>query len=161
MIKLKRFIITILAATFILSFAFISGACEDDYYFADGEYFYVSLSVYAGVALRSNALSQNIRYTLPKDGYILPARKIRIERRTTVLSLSESELEREEIPFSVRENGFIAGIGGLYDRAIGAQSGWIFFVNGAFATRGAGATVIRASDVIEWRYTARFGDDGL
>jgi len=161
MIKLKRFVLTILIATFILSFAFAVGACEDDDYFAEGEYFYVSLSVYAGVALRYNALPQYIRDSLPRDGFILPVRKIRIERRTTVLSLSESELEREEIPLSVREDGFIAGIGGLYDRAIGAQSGWIFFVNGAFATRGAGATVIRASDVIEWRYTARFGDDGL
>ena len=161
MIKLKRCIITILAATFILSFAFISAACEDDDYFAEGEYFYVSLSIYAGAALRSDALPQNIRDTLPKDGYILPVRKIRIERRTNVLSLLESELEREEVLFSVRENGFIAGIGGLYDRAIGAQSGWVFFVNGAFATRGAGATVIRANDIIEWRYTARFGDDGL
>jgi len=155
--KLKRFTIIILAAV-LLSFTAIAAACGNGE-FPDGEYFYVSLSVNASAALRSDNLSQEVRDVLPEDGYILQTRQIRITRRTTVLTLLRDELTQEEISFIIRR-GYVAEIGGLNEKAIGTQSGWIFFINGEFASLGAGSTVVQADDIIEWRYTASFGDNG-
>ena len=144
--KLKRLVVTILLAIFALSFA-LATACESDEFLYE-EYFYVSLSIYAGMALRFDTLAQEVRNILPECGYIIPKRDIRIERRTTVLTLLQNELMRDKIQFTARR-GYVEGINYLYERAIGTQSGWIFFVNGAFSPVGAGSTVVRANDKIE------------
>ncbi|OQB15176.1 MAG: hypothetical protein BWY15_00546 [Firmicutes bacterium ADurb.Bin193] len=50
---------------------------------------------------------------------------------------------------------YIKGIDNLYEFDMGAQSGWLYSVNGEFPKRGCGAYKVKKGDVIEFKYTVK------
>ena len=59
------------------------------------------------------------------------------------------------------ENGgaYVEGIDNLYEFDRGAESGWMYNVNGKYPNYGCGAYKVKKGDVIEWRYTEDLGKD--
>lgn len=54
---------------------------------------------------------------------------------------------------------YVEGIGNLYEFDRGAESGWMYNVNGKYPNYGCGAYKVKKGDVIEWRYTEDLGKD--
>ena len=52
-----------------------------------------------------------------------------------------------------RHTIYIQGIGGIFEKDYGGSSGWIYFVNGTFASVGISSYVLKDGDVVEWQYT--------
>lgn len=49
---------------------------------------------------------------------------------------------------------YVAGIGGLAEKEHGGQSGWTYYVNGAYINAAASATVLSSGDAVQWVYVA-------
>jgi hypothetical protein len=54
---------------------------------------------------------------------------------------------------------YVEGIDNLYEFDHGAESGWMYKVNGAFPDKGAGSYTVNPGDTIEWLYTLDLGKD--
>ena len=55
--------------------------------------------------------------------------------------------------------GYVRGIGFIYELEFGSLSGWMYFVNGAEANVSANRYVLSDNDHIEWLYTRNIGED--
>lgn len=51
-----------------------------------------------------------------------------------------------------RESGYVRGIAGVYEKAYGEMSGWIFTVNGEMPSVSAADCILSDGDRVEWRY---------
>lgn len=47
---------------------------------------------------------------------------------------------------------YVAGINGLAEMDHGGQSGWIYYVNGAYINNAASGTVLHDGDAVSWVY---------
>lgn len=56
------------------------------------------------------------------------------------------------------ESVYIEGIDNIYEFDKGPKSGWLFYINGKRAEKGAGAVKVKSGDIIEWIYTTDFKD---
>ena len=54
---------------------------------------------------------------------------------------------------------YIEGINNLFEFEHGAQSGWIYFVNGESQGIGCDSYILQDGDYVEWRYTLDLGKD--
>lgn len=54
---------------------------------------------------------------------------------------------------------YIRGINNIYEHDMGAESGWMYRVNGEFPNTSSGSYVLQPGDVIEWLYTLNLGKD--
>lgn len=55
--------------------------------------------------------------------------------------------------FVDRQAGYVQGIAGIYEKAYGEMSGWIFTVNGEMPPVSAADYVLSEGDRVEWRYS--------
>ena len=55
--------------------------------------------------------------------------------------------------------GFIEGIGNLYEFDCGAESGWMYAVNGWFPNYGCSQYALQDGDTVTWVYTCELGRD--
>ena len=124
-----------------------------------------SVSVHCQNALTSDSgLNQSIREVLPQDGVILQAQNVNYEEGETAFDVLSRELRNRNILFEYNENpmfnsAYIEGINHLYEFDCGAQSGWLYFVNGKSPGSGCSQYVVQPGDYIEFIYTCNFGND--
>ena len=68
----------------------------------------------------------------------------------TIVSNEEYGIQME---FSGKKSAaYVKGINNLYEFDKGANSGWLYFVNGVRPVKSCGAYVVENGDVIEWKY---------
>ncbi|MCL2680600.1 MAG: DUF4430 domain-containing protein [Coriobacteriia bacterium] len=91
---------------------------------------------------------------IASGGVILSRRNITLPEGATV----RQALDATGVRVNAR-GAYIVGIGGLAEGDFGARSGWMFSVNGAFASASASTLRLNAGDRVAWRYTLNHGAD--
>jgi len=93
---------------------------------------------------------------LPQDGIILTETSVEIKDGECVFDVLKRVLTDKKIHFAVNTTPgigkYVSGIGNLFEKDAGANSGWGFKVNGEFPTVAATELKVNAGDVIEWVY---------
>lgn len=95
---------------------------------------------------------------VPKDGVILPVTTVEFTEGETVFEVLQrvctaAELQIEYSWTPLYDSYYIEGINHLYEFDCGAESGWMYEVNGWFPNYGCSAYEVKPGDVIQWRYT--------
>lgn len=98
----------------------------------------------------------------PEDmGTILEVETVFIAGET-VLDVLKRVTREQRIHMEYRgKNGtaYVEGINNVYEFDYGAESGWLYSVNGVFPNRSAGIWDVEAGDDIRWLYTVNLGRD--
>lgn len=96
---------------------------------------------------------------LPASGYFLENEAVALEAGESALDLLRRTLRERNIAFSV-SGGYVRSIGGLSERAMGAQSGWLYSVNGVFPNYSARSYALKPGDRVAFLYSCSLGDVG-
>ncbi len=99
---------------------------------------------------------------IPADGVILAETEIILDEGSTaydqlVAAVKEYSIQMDNNGSS--RQAYIAGINYLYEFDYGELSGWMFAVNGEFASVGCGEYKLKEGDRVEWLYTTNLGKD--
>lgn len=103
-------------------------------------------------------LPPNLEAVLPSDGVILDSVTVTCKKNETVLSALKRICKERNIAVESDFSGYVRGIAQLYEKDCGANSGWMYRVNGVFSVVGAGAYRLKEGDSVIWRYTCEYGD---
>ncbi len=106
--------------------------------------------------------SSKLEY-LPQSGVILALEQATFQDGETVFDLLKRELSARGIPFEFNVNpmfqsAYIEGICNLYEFDCGELSGWLYRVNHKPASVGCSQYPLASGDVVEFIYTASYGD---
>lgn len=109
-------------------------------------------------------LDDGIAQALPADGWILPPSKVTLQDGDTAFSVLQRVCRERNIPMEfsftpMYDSDYVEGIGNLYEFDCGANSGWMYCVNGMFPSVGSSAVTLQSGDTVEWRYTCNLGYD--
>jgi hypothetical protein len=106
------------------------------------------------------------REDIPSDGILLANTKLPVGKGDSVLDIlilatkqSEFHLDYEGGSSASLGTAYVKGIDDLYEADFGAQSGWLYRVNGDFPGTACGDYKVKAGDEIEWVYTCDLGKD--
>lgn len=98
---------------------------------------------------------------LPASGYFLQNAAVEIKAGESALDVLKRTLRENDIVFSIASSsGYVRSIGGLSERDCGAQSGWLYRINGEFMNYSSKYCKLQAGDVLEFLYTCSPGDVG-
>ncbi|MNB88266.1 hypothetical protein D3C75_352750 [compost metagenome] len=95
-------------------------------------------------------------------GVILAPAAFEIKQGESVLDLLKRITRQQKIQMEFQgAKGFayVEGIDNLYELDYGAESGWMYRVNGEFPDKSAGSYTVQPGDTIEWLYTLDLGKD--
>ncbi len=96
-------------------------------------------------------------YIPQNSGGIICTGEINLEQGDTALSVLKKELEACGV--SVRESrGYVSGIGGLYEKACGGASGWMFSINGETPLASSDKITVNPGDDVIFYYVVTYGD---
>ena len=95
---------------------------------------------------------------VPADGVILAAVKVPFAEGETAFDVTKRACEAYglQIEYSwtpLYNSNYVEGINHLYEFDCGAESGWMFKVNGWFPNYGSTAYVLQNGDAVMWEYT--------
>ena len=95
---------------------------------------------------------------VPSDGVILSAVTVEFEEGETVFDVLNRVCEAYEIQLEyswtpLYDSYYIEGINNLYEFDCGAESGWMYKVNGWFPNYGSSSCTVQNGDAIVWCYT--------
>ena len=101
---------------------------------------------------------------VPADGILLASRTVTFSQGESVFDVFRRVLREEKIHFeyvdaSAYDSVYVEGIGNLYEYDCGAQSGWMYSVNGIYPGIGCSAYTLADGDVIVFNYTCDLGAD--
>ena len=126
----------------------------DDYY--NGEEF-EGEAITCDISIRCDTVAGEKDF-IPKDGIILDRVSIKIPEGKTAMDQIYAAARQYKIQMDVRGN-FVAGINYIYEKDFGDLSGWMYRVNGEFASVGAPELILNDGDFVEWLYTKDLGYD--
>ncbi|AHV95846.1 DUF4430 domain-containing protein [Paenibacillus sabinae] len=95
-------------------------------------------------------------------GTILPPTTATVEEGDSALDVLKRITRQHKIQMEYRgakAAGYVEGIANLYEMDRGAESGWMYRVNGKFPSESAGAYKLKPGDTVEWLYTLDMGKD--
>lgn len=95
-------------------------------------------------------------------GVILAPAAFEIEKGESALELLKRITRKNKIQMEYQGSkgfAYVEGIDNLYEFDHGAESGWMYKVNGEFPGKGAGSYTVQPGDAIEWLYTLDLGKD--
>lgn len=111
-------------------------------------------------------LKPELRNFVPKDGIILKRKEYVLRDGDTVFDLLQRatryhkiQMEYQGANDNVFKSAYIQGINYLYEFSAGANSGWMYEVNGQFPDVGVSRYVLKDGDQIEFHYTKNLGKD--
>ena len=101
---------------------------------------------------------------LPVGGIILPKTTVTFYEGESVYDVLQRVCENNGIRIDASwtplyNSAYVEGIGGLYEFDCGADSGWMYRVNGWYPNYGCSRYQLEQGDVVEWRYTCDLGAD--
>ena len=101
---------------------------------------------------------------IPADGMILPRTKVVFYEGESVYDVLVRETRARRIHMEASftpmyNSAYIEGIHNLYEFDCGAESGWMYSVNGWFPNYGVSRYVLKQDDELELRYTCDLGRD--
>lgn len=97
---------------------------------------------------------------VPANGVILGSSTVQFYEDESVFDVlkrvcAAAEIQLEYNYYPIYESVYIEGINHLYEFDCGAQSGWMYKVNGWFPNYGASKYYLKAGDVVVWCYTCQ------
>ncbi|MCQ2471510.1 MAG: DUF4430 domain-containing protein [Clostridia bacterium] len=121
-------------------------------------------------------LNENKLPFVPKNGYILKAKKVSVPEGSTAFDVikkgcSESTctdncnfckkdgIHLDFVYTPGYDSNYIRGIHQLYEKDCGTQSGWMYCVNGEFPNYGSSQYKVKNGDKISLCYTCDMGED--
>ncbi len=133
----------------------------EEYYAQDenGAEITVMLSVDCSEALKHPEKAQR-ELALPQGGFIIPQCSVSLPDGATAfdaLVAAAKPLKLTVDHSSSLTGTYIVGIGGLYEFDFGAQSGWLYEVNGESPSSAASACALSDGDVVRVSYTCQLG----
>ncbi|WP_042218938.1 DUF4430 domain-containing protein [Paenibacillus borealis] len=97
-----------------------------------------------------------------EHGVILSTAAYEIEKNETALELLKRITRKHKIQMEYQGSktfAYVEGIDNLYEYDHGAESGWMYKVNGEFPSKASGSWIVNPGDTIEWLYTLDLGKD--
>ena len=122
----------------------------------------VTIAISCKTAIDNGLNSENGFTHLPSSGVILSTKTVEIKDGDTVFDVLQRTVRENNIHMASSGSGsslYIEGIHNLYEFDGGANSGWMYSVNGWYPNYGAGGYKLKANDVIKWNYTCDLGAD--
>ncbi len=111
----------------------------------------------------NNGINEKPEFShLPSSGIILPTMEVEFNDGDTVFDILVKATRKKGIHMEYSGSGssiYIEGINNLYEFDGGANSGWMYNVNGVYPNYGVGAYKVKSSDVINFNYTCNLGED--
>lgn len=109
-------------------------------------------------------LDEDDRELVPSDGWILKKKTVTIKNGDTVFDILKRVCKNNDIHMEytitpVYNSAYIEGIGNIFEFSAGANSGWMYRVNGKFPNYGCSRYDVKSGDIIEWMYTCNLGYD--
>lgn len=97
---------------------------------------------------------------VPTDGVILATKTVKFSPGESVFDVlqrvcSENGIHMEASWTPIYNSAYVEGIHNLYEFDCGAESGWMYRVNGWYPNYGCSRYQLAAGDVVEWRYTCK------
>lgn len=101
---------------------------------------------------------------VPSNGIILSGFTVEVLANDTAFDILKRACEKNNIQFEYEYtpafgNYYIEGINQLYEKDCGMFSGWLYRVNGEFASVGCSEYKVKKNDNIEFIYTCDMGED--
>ncbi len=127
----------------------------DDYYNGTDEI--TGEAITCSLSIRCDTVAGRKDF-IPKDGIILDTVDIKLPKGATAMDQMTAAARLYKIQLDMRGN-FIAGINYIYEKDFGDLSGWMYRVNGEYASVGAPELVLNDGDIVEWLYTTDLGYD--
>lgn len=127
--------------------------------------FQVEISIECTTVLDNySALDSSLKNTkyIPEDGIILNLTKTYAFENESVLDVLKRVTRENNIQLEYTQSpndSYVEGINYLYEFSCGELSGWMYKVNGRFASMGCDAYKLSPNDKIEWVYTCNLGED--
>lgn len=119
----------------------------------------VSLSVTCRNAIVYGILDNpNFQGVVPENGVYLDNGAVEFTAGESVLTVLKRCLKSQKIVYNIGSDGYVKSIGGLSERDCGAQSGWLYKVNGELPQVSCKYYTLKAGDRVEFVYTCRMGD---
>lgn len=123
-----------------------------------------TISINCSNALLQDTLNADLRALLPEDGWILPETEVAVQEGDSVFDVllrtaRTYQIHMEYADTPIYDSAYIEGIANLYEFDAGAESGWMYQVNGVFPNYGCSAYTVADGDVIRWVYTCDLGKD--
>ena len=106
---------------------------------------------------RDNLKAGKSKY-VPEDGVILGSATAALEEGDTAFDVlkrvcEEAGVQLEYAYTPAYDAYYVEGIGNLYERDCGQQSGWLFKIDGVFPNYGPSKIAVEPGQVIEWVYS--------
>ncbi len=94
---------------------------------------------------------------IPENGIIFPETSVEFFEGESVFNVLTRELKKKKIHIEFVTNpmynsAYVEGISNLYEFDCGANSGWVYLVNGKSASCGSSQYMVKNNDKIEWIY---------
>lgn len=119
----------------------------------------VSLSVTCQNAIAYGILDNpNFQGVVPENGVYFDNGAVEFTAGESVLTILKRCLKSQKIVYNIGSDGYVKSIGGLSERDCGAQSGWLYKVNGESPQVSCKYYTLKAGDRVEFVYTCRMGD---
>ena len=163
----KKSIFLLLIISLVFVFFYNNIKSTDEFYNPDEptEGINVKISISCHTVLDNySKLSEELKQGnyIPENGIILDETPLFINNGDTVLDALIAVTTQNEIPLEYSQSNndtYVEGINYLYEFSCGELSGWMYKVNGEFATKGCNSYILKDNDTIEWVYTCDLGDD--
>ncbi len=113
---------------------------------------------------KMSQLKKTKRSFVPKDGVILKATQVTLQKGDTVYDILQRTCKQQGIHMEASYTPgygsyYVEGINQLYEFDCGELSGWSFYVNGWSPNYSSSEYQVKAGDAIEWYYTCNLGKD--
>ncbi|MGN0555031.1 MAG: DUF4430 domain-containing protein [Candidatus Fimenecus sp.] len=119
----------------------------------------VSLSVTCHNAIAYGILDNpNFQGVVPENGVYFDNGAVEFTAGESVLTVLKRCLKAQKIVYNIGSDGYVKSIGGLSERDCGAQSGWLYKVNGELPNVSCKYYTLKAGDRVEFAYTCTKGD---
>lgn len=167
-IRHKRFFVILFAIILSLSLLLLAnGKSVENFYRStvpEGD-LHVTISIDCSSILSNySSLDESLKRSgyVPENGIILPQTEVYITQGSSVLDILKLAAKENKIQLEYTQSpndSYVEGINHIYEFSCGELSGWMYKVNGVFASKGCNSYIAEDGDVIEWIYTCDLGKD--
>ena len=145
----------LIAAIAAVCVTFVNIEKPSDYYGKPDD---IKDPVKTGIIIDAHTVAGEKSY-IPQDGIILARTEITINKGQTAYDQLVSAVKANSIHIEITGGSYVAGIANIYELDFGDLSGWMYRVNGEFASVNCNEYVLREGDLVEWLYTRDIGKD--
>ncbi len=119
----------------------------------------MSLTVDCTNAVRYGILDDpNFADTIPQSGIIFSSGALEFKEGESALTVLKRALKSQKIVYQIQSSGYVKSIAGLSEFDCGAQSGWLYKVNGKLPSISCKYYTLQKGDRVEFVYTCTKGD---